>query len=316
MKKILITGAGGWLGSQLTERLLEQGNNIRAFVLISSKKINYLKEKYTDSLEIFEGNICDKESLNRSLEGIEVVYHLAAKVHSLPKNKLDEEGFFHINTEATKNLFELCIEHKIKRVIFYSTVSVYGDSENCIDISSPKNPVTSYARSKLKAEEVGLNLYKNKGLPITIIEPVTVYGGEDIGNFEKLRGLVSKGIVPRFGDGKNKKTIIYYKDLIDMTINIVNDEFTIGEVIICGSEVISYNEILDILIKSSKKKVRVIKLNNKLTEFVINILSFININISKKIARQISVLKTNNEYIILNSNKYLNKFTKFEDYYG
>lgn len=315
MNKVLVTGAGGWLGSELTERLLECGNEVRAFVLSSSKKLNELKKIYPSLLEIVEGDICNKSTVNRCLEGIDEVYHLAAKVHSLPKNKFDEDEFFKINTEATKQLFELCIIHKIKRVIFYSSVSVYGESENIIDINSPKNPSTAYAKSKLMAEEIGINLYKEKGLPITIIEPVTVYGGEDVGNFEKLKNLVNKGFVPRFGDGENKKTVIYYKDLITMTIEISKDKSSLGKVIICGSETISYNNIIKVLIKNSAKNVKMLKFNIAFTRFIVNICNFINVGLFKKLARQIIVLKSNNEYRINKRSRYLKKFVSFESYY-
>ena len=313
--KILITGAGGWLGSELTERLLEEGNYIRAFVLFSSKKLNELKEKYDDLLEIVEGDICNKDDLNKSLEDIEQVYHLAAKVHSLPKSKEEEEQFFKINTEASEKLFELCLEHKVKRVIFYSSVSVYGESEEIIDVNSPKNPVTAYAKSKLMAEEIGIRLFKEKGLPITIIEPVTVYGGDDVGNFEKLKNLVNKGFVPRFGDGENKKTVIYYKDLISMTIKIANDVNTLGKIIICGSESISYNYIINILSKNSSKKVIILKFNNRFTKCVVNICNFIGVVITRKVARQVIVLSSNNEYRISTTGKYLKDFISFESYY-
>lgn len=313
--KILITGAGGWLGSELTERILEQGNSIRAFVLFSSKRLDKLKVKYGNLLEVVEGDICNKNDVDKCLEGIEVVYHLAAKVHSLPKNKADEDQFFKINTEATEQLFELCLNHKVKRVVFYSSVSVYGESEEVIDVNTSKNPVTAYAKSKLIAEEVGLRLFKEKGLPITIIEPVTVYGGDDVGNFEKLKNLVNKGFVPRFGDGENKKTVIYYKDLITMTIEIAKDINTLGKVIICGSESISYNNIIKVLSKNSIKKVRVLKLNNRFTKFIVTTCSFINLSITKKIGRQVSVLAANNEYSISKSSKYLNDFTSFKKYY-
>lgn len=313
MNKVLVTGAGGWLGSELTERLLECGNEVRAFVLSSSKKLNELKKIYPSLLEIVEGDICNKSTVNRCLEGIDEVYHLAAKVHSLPKNKSDEDEFFKINTEATKQLFELCIIHKIKRVIFYSSVSVYGESENIIDIHSPKNPSTAYAKSKLMAEQIGINLYKEKGLPITIIEPVTVYGGEDVGNFEKLKKLINKRVVPRFGDGRNKKTIIYYKDLISMTIKISKDNSSLGKIIICGSESISYNHIIDVLIRNSRKKVVIIGIGNKFTKMIVKSFGFVNLGITKKIARQITVLTSNNEYNITKSNKYLDDFTKFSE---
>lgn len=315
MKRILITGAGGWLGSELTERLLEEGNEIIAFVLFSSKKLNQLKDKYDSLLEIVEGDICNKDTVNKCLEGIDEVYHLAAKVHSLPKNKADEDEFFRINTKATEQLFELCIIHSVKRVIFYSSVSVYGESEGVIDFNSPKNPVTAYAKSKLMAEEIGLKLYREKGLPITIIEPVTVYGGEDVGNFEKLKKLVNNGFVPRFGDGENKKTVIYYKDLISMTIGIAKDINTIGKVIICGSERISYNHIIDILSRGSSRKVITLKLNNRFTKVIINICNFVNIGITRKVARQITVLSSNNEYNIPSTSKYLNNFISFKSYY-
>lgn len=313
--KILITGAGGWLGSELTERLLEQGNSIRAFVLFSSKKLEQLKLKYNDLLEIVEGDICSRESVNKALNGIEQVYHLAAKVHSLPKNKDEEQQFFKVNTEASEQLFELCLEHSVKRVIFYSSVSVYGESEEIIDVNSPKNPVTPYAKSKLMAEEIGLRLFSEKGLPITIIEPVTVYGGDDVGNFEKLRKLVNKGFIPRFGDGENKKTVIYYKDLITMTVEIGKDTSALGKVIICGSESISYNHIIEVLSKGSSNKVKVLKFNNRFTKNIVGICNFINLSVSKKICRQIMVLYSNNEYKISIANKYLNEFSSFEKYY-
>lgn len=313
--KILITGAGGWLGSELTERLLEEGNSIRAFVLFSSKKLNELKEKYNDLLEIIEGNICNKNDIGKCLEEIDVVYHLAAKVHSLPKSKEEEEQFFKINTEATEQLFKLCLKHKVKRVIFYSSVSVYGESEKIIDVNSAKNPVTAYAKSKLMAEEIGLKLFKEKGLPITIIEPVTVYGGDDVGNFEKLKRLVNKGFVPRFGDGENKKTVIYYKDLISMTIEISKDINTLGEVIICGTESISYNHIISVFSKASTKKAIVLNIDKRFTKLIVESCYLVNLGITKKIGRQIKVLASNNEYKINKSNEYMDSFISFYDYY-
>lgn len=313
--KILITGAGGWLGSELTERLLKQGNSIRAFVLFSSKKLDELKLKYNDLLEIVEGDIFSRESVNEALNGIEQVYHLAAKVHSLPKNKEEEQQFFKINTEASKQLFELCIEHDVKRVIFYSSVSVYGESEEIIDVNSPKNPVTPYAKSKLMAEEIGLRLFREKGLPITIIEPVTVYGGDDVGNFEKLKKLANRGIVPIFGDGENKKTIIYYKDLISMTINIANDEKVMGKVIICGTETIKINKIVELLSNSTKKKVKIIRINYKISKFIIKYLIKFKTSISNNIARKVLVLMSNNQYCLKSCEKYLSEFINFERYY-
>lgn len=313
--KILITGAGGWLGSELTENLLKEGNFVRAFVLFTSSRLNELKNKYADKLQIIEGDICDDDLVNESLKDVDIVYHLAAKVHSLPKNKKDEEDFFKINTEGSKILFNNCINNNIKRVIFYSTVAVYGESEYEINSESRVNPVTAYGKSKFEAEEFGMKLFKENGLPITIIEPVTVYGGDDVGNFEKLKSLASKGILIRFGNGKNKKTVIYYKDLISMTIQIANSDEAIGKRIICGTEHISINDINDIFDKlGNKRKIR-LKINESISNFCVKIFNLIGVSLTQKIARQITVLKSNNTYDLNEAKNYIKKYKTFKEYY-
>lgn len=308
--KALVTGAGGWLGSELTKQLLEKGYEVKALDRVETNSLKSLKKLYNNKLEISLGDICDFKFIGEILKDIDVVYHLAAKVHSIPKNQEEEKIFFKINTEATENLFEKSLESKVKRVIFYSSVAVYGDSEEIITVDSFKNPKTAYGKSKLEAEEIGMKLYKEKNLPLTIIEPVTVYGGEDVGNFEKLKKLIDKGFVLKFGDGNNKKTVIYFEDLVKMTINISEDERSIGKIIIAGTETLTFNEILNILNKSRKAKV--ISFNDFITKSMINILNFLKL---KKFSRQIFVLKSNNNFNVVISNSYLNRRKTFEDYY-
>ena len=89
----------------------------------------------------------------------------------------------------------------------------------------------------------------------------------------------------------------------------------IGKVIICGSESISYNTIVDILSKSSDRKVSILKINNRFTKFIVGSCNFINLGLTKKIGRQIVVLQSNNEYEISESSRYLNGFTNFQMYY-
>lgn len=184
--KVLVTGAGGWLGSELTEQLLEKGYEVRALDRIETNSLKSLKKLYDNKLDISLGDICDFKFVGESLKNIDIVYHLAAKVHTIPKNQEEENMFFKVNTEATENLFKKALKNKVKRVIFYSSVAVYGDSEDKITVNSFKKPKTAYGKSKLKAEEIGMKLYKEKRLPLTIIEPVTVYGG---GILEILKSL-------------------------------------------------------------------------------------------------------------------------------
>lgn len=314
--KALITGASGWLGSELTKQLLEKDYEVKALVLESSKKLDELKSKYPSNLEIILGNICSKENLAKSIKGMDIVYHLAAKVHCQPKNKKDIENFYKINTQASKLLFEICVEEKVKRVIFYSSVSVYGESGQIITSESKRNPVTPYAMSKQKAEEEGMKLHKEKKLPLTIIQPVTVYGGDDVGNFEKMRNFAQKGFLPRFGNGENKKTIIYFEDLIKATINISEDENSIGKTIICGTETISLNQIIEAFKSSSENKIKVIKFSDLISNLFIKICSIKLLKSFNKIARQIHVLKSNNEFDIKENKKLVKYVMGFRDYYS
>lgn len=316
MKRILITGAGGWLGSELTEQLLLEGNFIRALVLGMTPALEKLKLTYSDKLEIIVGDICNKEVVTNCLQNVDIIYHLAAKVHTLANSKEEEDQFFKINFEATKQLFELCSEKELERVIFYSSVSVYGDSNEVITTDSIHNPQTPYAKSKSLAEEVANQLFQKKKLPVIIIQPVTVYGGADIGNFDKLKKLVNKGFLIRFGHGENKKSVIYYKDLINMTLRIAKDDLLIGKTIICGTENLSVNQINELLIDASEKKVHYLKISQKLTRLSGVLLSKLTLSMAKKINRQITVLSTSNEFDIKPCKSYCDQFVSFKTIYG
>lgn len=308
---ILITGAGGWLGSELTEQLLKKGNKIRALNNIETESLKRLKEEYKDNLEIVLGNICNENDVRNSMVGIKQVYHLAAKVHFIPTNRSEEEDFFNINTSATERIFEECIKNNVERVVFFSTVSVYEQTNNLINENSNKNPITVYGKSKLEAEKIANKLYEEQKLPITIIEPVTVYGNGDVGNFKKLENLIQKGLCVRFGNGKNKKTVIYYKDLITMVVNIGEDKETVGKTIICGTETITVKEINSILIKKFKKRVLKIVIPTVISKIIAKICCF---SIFKKIRRRIVALMQNNEFDLSQSSKYISNSKKFEEF--
>ncbi|MBU3104467.1 NAD-dependent epimerase/dehydratase family protein [Clostridium gasigenes] len=314
--KILITGAGGWLGSELTKTLLDKGNHVKALSLGESKSLEELKSIYNDNLEIINANITDTEIIRDSMVGVNHIYHLAAKVHYIPISEDEIKEFFNINTGATENIFKLAIENNVERVIFYSTVSVYEESNEILNVNNIKKPKTPYGKSKLMAEKIGLKLYKEKGLPLTIIEPVTVYGGADVGNFKKLEKFINKGVSVIFGDGENKKTVIYYKDLIEMTINIAKDNNAIGKVIICGTENISVQDINKSLISRVNKRVLKIRINKWVSKFIIKVSNILGLSIFKKIGRQIKVLMNNNIYEIEGCKRYVDSYTTFYEYFN
>lgn len=296
--RTLVTGAGGWLGSTLVEELLRKGYYVRALTFKESGKLDSLKKWYGENLEIIKWDITVDKSLDEKLEGIDIVYHLAAKVHSIPKNKNEEEDFLKVNTCGSEKLFKAAIRKKVKRFIFYSTVAVYGSSQERIDTTYPYKIETPYAKSKAEAEIIALKLFKEEGFPVTIIQPVTVYGGEDRGNFSKIKKLAERGgLCVQFGDGNNKKTVIYCEDLIKGTVNIAENEAFIGKKIIAGTEVLTVKNINDVL-KNNVKKVRKIVINKVITDLILKFLCKSKTSLLKKVYVNILALCRSNEYSI------------------
>ena len=309
---VLITGAGGWLGTELTLQLLLQGKKVRAFNKTETESLKKLKTQFEDMLEIVLGDITVSEQIEKAMKDVKEVYHLAAKVHFIPTNKREEEEFYTVNTEATRQLFDYCTKYKVERVIFFSSVSVFEKSENLISENSKKNPDTIYGKSKLEAEKIGKTYFEKYNLPITIIEPVTVYGEGDVGNFAKLEKMAKKGFLISFGKQKNKKTVIYYKDLIRMTIEIAKDKSSIGKNIICGTETIEVNEIYKILEQKEHHNIIHIKIPTWMSILGIKVCCF---SILKKIRRKIQALMANNEFDLSGCQKYLRgNFMSFETF--
>lgn len=157
--KILITGANGSLGYHLVEKLKD--NNQLYLLDLNFNRLNHLKEQ--NNIHFLNTNILDKEQiLNLDFE-LDIIIHLAAKVHTKAKTEAEKEEFFQINTEATKYLYQLALKKEIFHFIFISTISLYG--KEFIEVkehSSLDYEGNPYAESKCLAEKAGLDLYNIK----------------------------------------------------------------------------------------------------------------------------------------------------------
>lgn len=244
MKVALVTGAGGWLGSELTSNLLNSGYYVKAVDLLETAALEQLKQLFPETLEIVIGNLTEITKWEQHLEKVDYLYHLAAKVHVKPKDQADIEAFYYINRDCTKQLFDKALEYGVGKTIFVSTVAVYGKHGNTlITIDTPRNPESHYGISKHEAEVYAQQLIEENNFALTIVQPVTVYGGQDQGNFKKMYRLAQKGVTVQFGNGQNQKTVIYYQDLIAMMQQIGESSETTGQTYICGTEVVSFKQI-------------------------------------------------------------------------
>lgn len=204
---LLITGANGFIGINLVKELSKRKLNLRCFVHKNNKKnIDVLKKL---NVEIAYGDILDKGSLIKAMKNVDKVIHLAAIVGST-----EPSINYKINYLGTKNLAEVCINKKVKRFVYVSSLASVYKIE------------TEYGKSKKRAEEF---LMKTP-LKVTILRPSLVYGKDGGLIFRQMVNYIKKfPVIPIIGSGKNKKQPVYIDDFISAIISVLNKNKTIGK---------------------------------------------------------------------------------------
>ena len=223
---ILVTGATGFIGRHLVERLKKEGHRVFCLVREESKE----KAKELKEVNVVYGDITKKETLKRNLKSYDAVFHLAAAFGKLMRR----EDYFKVNVYGTKNLLEVCKEKNVGRFIHYSACGVYGSSKKVIDETSPYNPGNPYEESKMEGEKIVI-FFMNR-LPIVILQPAVVFGPGDTYNIFKLFKGIKEGKFVIIGDGENKLHFVYIKNLVDASLLALKSKRAIGERFLIADE--------------------------------------------------------------------------------
>lgn len=179
-RKVLVTGAGGFIGSHLVERLLQEETLVRALVRYNSSSswgwLHEIPEELRSNLEVVFGDIRDAERMAELVQGCEVIFHLAALI-SIPYSYQAPESFVDTNVCGTLNVLMAARRHGGLRVIHTSTSEVYGTPETVpITESHPLRAQSPYAASKIAADKLAESFYHAYGLPVTVLRPFNTYG--------------------------------------------------------------------------------------------------------------------------------------------
>jgi len=256
MKKILITGAAGFVGSHLVEHLLSQGikrKDIRLFV----KKGESLKNLPDSDFDIIESDIRDKNAVNKSTEGVETVYHLAANTVTEGSRYKD---YKEVNVDGTQNILDACKGKNIRKFIYFSTIAVYGLPAYVGEIvnwneTQPKKPAEAYGESKLEAEKRVIETHEKTGIPYIIIRPTTVYGPRDYQGIFELYRAINKRYFFMIGNGRNKMDYVFVKDLVGGAREAELSKYQAGDYILGSGKPTTLNTIVNCISKSIGKEV-------------------------------------------------------------
>ena len=237
-KKVLVTGSEGFIGSHLTERLVELGADVTALVQYNSFNnwgwIDTFDEKIKKNINVVTGDIREYDGMKRIIKGQDIVFHLAALI-AIPYSYLSPMAYVRTNVEGTTNVLEACREYDVQKIIHTSTSETYGTALYVpIDEKHPMQGQSPYSASKIGADKMAESFYKSFNMPIATIRPFNTYGPR-----QSARAVIPT-IISQSLSGKNEiklgsltptRDFNYVKDTAEAFIKIAESEKTIGEVI-------------------------------------------------------------------------------------
>lgn len=271
MGRVLVTGAGGFIGSHLTELLVREGFEVKAFVRYNSKNDwGWLeKSKVKNDIEILTGDIRDFDSVSNTLKGCSVVFHLAALI-GIPYSYVSPLAYIKTNIEGTYNVLQAAKELELEQVLITSTSETYGTAQYVpIDEKHPAVGQSPYSASKIAADQMALSYYKSFGLPVKIVRPFNTYGPRQSARAiipTIITQLLSGKSELDLGNAKPTRDLTYVKDTIEGFIEIFKSQSLIGEATNIGmNEEISIGTLANniaellgkqIIIKEDKQRIR------------------------------------------------------------
>jgi len=235
-KKVIVTGADGFIGSHLVEALVESGEKVKAFCYYNSFNswgwLDTLSKEKLSRVEIFMGDIRDPHGVKAALKGADVVFHLASLI-GIPYSYHSPDNYVDTNIKGMLNVLQAAREFKISRVLVASTSEVYGTAEYVpIDEKHIKQGQSPYSATKIAADSMAEAFYRSFNLPVTIVRPFNTYGPRQSG-----RAIIPTIITQLLSGVKDVKTgsvyptrdFVYIKDTVRGFIEIAKSEKTIGE---------------------------------------------------------------------------------------
>ena len=266
MAKILVTGAEGFIGSHLTELLVNEGYDVRAMVQYNSFNswgwIDTFDEEIKNKLDIFLGDVRDPNGVRVALKDCDAVFHLAALI-AIPYSYHSPDMYVDTNIKGTLNILQAAKDLNLKRILVTSTSEVYGTAKYVpIDENHPYQGQSPYSASKIGADRLAESFYRSFDLPVTIVRPFNTYGPR-----QSARAVIPT-IITQLLAGKKEiklgslnptRDFNYVKDTARGFLEIYKSDKTIGEEInIATQSEVSIGDLADELIRQINPEAKIV----------------------------------------------------------
>jgi len=260
-KKILVTGAGGFIGSHLTEALVRMGAKVRVFLRYNSRGdyglLDQLPRDIRNQVEVFSGDLKDPEALRGPIKASEVVFHLGSLI-AIPYSYVNPMDFVQTNVIGTANLLNACLGADVEKIVHTSTSEVYGTAVYApIDEKHPLQAQSPYAATKIAADQLAESYHRAFGLPVAIARPFNTYGPR-----QSARAIIPTIILQALGGDDvmlgtlhPTRDLTFVEDTIKGLIGVAKSSQSIGAVINIGSgQEISIGELAELILSIMDKK--------------------------------------------------------------
>ncbi len=265
MKKVLVTGADGFIGSHLCELLVEQGYSVRAFVLYNSFNswgwLDHVDLAVREEIEIFSGDIRDPFGVRRAVQGCDRILHLAALI-AIPYSYHSPATYVETNVQGTLNVVQAGRDCEVEKVVHTSTSEVYGTARFVpITEDHPLQGQSPYSASKIGADQIALSYHLSFGLPLAVIRPFNTYGPRQSARAiipTVITQLMNGATTLRLGALHPTRDFTFVRDTARGFLRIMECEETVGEVINVGSGFeISMGEVVEEIAGLMGRKVEI-----------------------------------------------------------
>ena len=272
MKKVLVTGADGFIGSHLVEKLIAQGFKVKAFCYYNSFNnwgwLDSFPEDKLDQIEVFTGDVRDSNGVRTAMKGCDIVYHLAALI-AIPYSYHSPDSYIETNVKGTLNILQSAKDFNIERVLVTSTSEVYGTAQYVpINEIHPRQPQSPYSASKIGADCMAESFYRSFDLPVTIVRPFNTYGPR-----QSARAIIPTIISQllngfkqiKLGDLTPTRDLVFVKDSAQAFIDIANSDELIGkDCNIATNSEVSMREMAETLINLINPEAIIVQDKNRI----------------------------------------------------
>ena len=263
--KVLVTGAGGFIGSHLVDELLSRGGEVTAFVHYNSRNNwGMLEGRYnekTPHLKVIAGDVTDSLFVKKAVSGKNFVFHLAALI-GIPYSYLAPESYINTNVKGTLNIMQACLDEGVERVVHTSTSEVYGTAEYTpIDEKHPLKGQSPYSASKIGGDKIAESFYCSFGLPVTTIRPFNTFGPRQ-STRAVIPTIITQEITSdtvKLGSLNPVRDLTYIADTVQGFVKFAESKKTIGKTVNTGSgRGVTMGELADLIIERVNPKATIV----------------------------------------------------------